>query len=581
MNIVAKVVSSQKTRSLFLILVPITLIISIKWNSFLIIALFLLFARDIIYNFKKGYKKNKKLFLPPLLYILSVLMGYFIDFFYHINSIKTIERLLPFVVFPLIFFLRADNKFKFFDIIRTISYVITCLNVLLILFASYSTVLNISKNQFLDESWIKSRVKVILDPNQKNPINKKGVAKLIESSDYGSHDLVYKLNTDVVKDTNYIRSIFIKKAEREWVLIRQYDGISHKGIWFNVSKGYVGKKQGGLIGQIEKSENGWFRCTVINKTSKLATTERLQLTIVDKDGGYKYKGDGKSGVYIWKGSLNFGNTKKSNLSPYNNFSSKEFFRENLLKPLDIHPTYYSVYLITAIIFFILVLFKNFKIITLGLVIFNTLILILISSKGALLSFFLIVIFLGLINFKNQKPRFYFILFVFFLAVGSLFMIPRVSERIDQSIDTIVLNKNKNLSTSKRLIVWKSILNFDSKYLIFGKGNVGGEKLIENETGLKLNAHNQYLQALISSGVLGLCLLLFYLISPLLFINDFKNELSIFTICLVLLFSVNFMFESMLNRQWGIVFMSYLYSMIIFELKNPSFERKSLHNYPRL
>ncbi|GGK30678.1 hypothetical protein GCM10007962_26290 [Yeosuana aromativorans] len=570
MNIVAKVVSSQKTRSLFLILVPITLIISIKCNSFLIIALIFLFARDIIYNFEKGYKKNKKLFLPPLLYVLSVLLGYFIDLFYNTNSIKTIERLLPFIVFPLIFFLRADNKFKFFDIIRTVSFVITCLNVLLILFASYSTVLNISKNQFLDESWIKSRVKVIIDPNQKNPINKKGVAKLIESSDYGSHDLVYKLNTEVVKDTNYIRSIFIKKAEREWVLIRQYDGISHKGIWFNVSKGCIGKKQDGLIGKIEKAENGWFKCTVINKTSKLAKTERLQLTIVDKDGGYKYKGNGKSGVYIWKGYLNQGNTIKNNLSPYNNFSSKEFFRENLLKPLDIHPTYYSVYLITAIIFFILALFKNFKKITLGLVIFNTLILILISSKGALLSFFLIVIFLGLINFKNQKSHFYFILLIFFLAAGSLIMIPRVSERIDQSIDTVVLNKNKNLSTSKRLIVWKSILNFDSKYLIFGKGNVEGEKLIKNKTSLKLNAHNQYLQALISSGVLGLCLLLFYLFSPLLFINDFKNELSIFTICLVILFSVNFMFESMLNRQWGIVYMSYLYSMIIFELKKSKF-----------
>ena len=553
--------SFKNIQLFFIVLIPITLFISIKLNSIIIIILLLLTIKDVITNRKTGVVNNTKLFIPPLLFVLSVLIGFFIDYYYGFNSVKTIERLLPFVVLPFIFFLGIKKKFKTFRIILIFSYLITIVNLLLIVFSTTVSIRNMFSNQFISDSWMKYGTEIIVSDNELSPNGKKNVIKLVESLNEGSHDLIYKLDEKVIPDKSYIRSVFIKKAEKDWVFIRQYDGISHKGIWFNISKGFVGKTEEGLIGKIESYKNGWFRCSVINKTDEKASTERIQITLVNGNGNYKYKGDGVSGLFIWGAEIGLGETNKSYLPSEYNFKYNQFFRENLLGPLDIHPTYYSVYIITAIVFFILLLFSKFKPIYILIILFNIIILLLISSKAALLSFLIILGFLSLIYFKKSKKHFLFLLAFVVIIMTAIFTIPKIKLRVEQSIETVLNNRNEKLSTYKRLLILKEVLSFNNKDLAFGKGNIFGEQVLKEKTGLNLNAHNQYFQALISSGLLGLAFLLVYLLSPLYYFNNFKDWLSIFTICLVILFSVNFLFESMLNRQWGIVFVAYFYSLL--------------------
>ncbi|GAL65295.1 hypothetical protein JCM19301_3755 [Jejuia pallidilutea] len=556
-NRVNRFFSLLNAQFLFLLLVPFTLFFSLKLNSVVIIILLGLTIKDVV----KERTLRIKLFLPSLLYVLSVLIGFFIDYYYGFSSIKNIEKMLPFLALPVVFFLGIKNKFKANRIIQLFGYLITIVNLFLIIFAIIITIKNATSNQFISDLWVKTGAKIVVLETETNPVGKNNVAKLVEGSEYGLHDLLYKSQEKIKPETNYIRSVFLKKSERDWVLIRQYDGITHKGIWFNISEGYVGKAQKGLTGKIESYGNGWFRCSVVNKTSEMANQERLQITLVKGDGKYKYKGDGVSGIFVWGGELNEGKNNKSYLPSQYNLNFNQFYRENLLRPLNTHPSYYSLYIVTVLVFFLLMFFTKKRVVDLLVIIFNTLILVLISSKAALFSFIIVLVFLSTLYIRKSKKHFFLLLAVLSIFTISILIFPKVKHRIEQSVETVLFEKNKKLSTYKRILVLKGVLDFDKEALVLGKGNVNGERLLREKTGLDLNAHNQYLQALISSGIVGVIFLLIYLFSPLYYINNLKTEWGVFTVCIVIVFSINFLFESMLNRQWGIVFVAYIYSLL--------------------
>ena len=98
----------------------------------------------------------------------------------------------------------------------------------------------------------------------------------------------------------------------------------------------------------------------------------------------------------------------------------------------------------------------------------------------------------------------------------------LKKRIYQAFDTVYYGENPKLSTSKRIIVWQSIFKFPVKDLVIGMGNTHGDNLLKKNSELSLNAHNQYFQALLNSGSIGLLLLFIYLFSPL-FYHTSKNK----------------------------------------------------------
>jgi len=198
--------------------------------------------------------------------------------------------------------------------------------------------------------------------------------------------------------------------------------------------------------------------------------------------------------------------------------------------------------------------KNWK---RALLILHILMIILVSSKAGLISLFLIltVAFFSVEQIK-QKLIVASVVAVIIVVVMS---IPSTQLRIKKSFDSITLN-NIELKTDKsvdRIILWKSLENFSAKQLILGHGYHSSLSKIHLYTGIDKNLHNQFLQTLVSSGIIGLSLLIIFLAAPLLY------DQSLFTIVFIGLIVLNLLFENMLDRIWGIIFISFFYALFIF------------------
>ncbi|MGC1391939.1 MAG: O-antigen ligase family protein, partial [Bacteroidales bacterium] len=80
----------------------------------------------------------------------------------------------------------------------------------------------------------------------------------------------------------------------------------------------------------------------------------------------------------------------------------------------------------------------------------------------------------------------------------------------------------------------------------------------------LNAHNEFLEILLSSGAVGL--LIFLAIIGLMIFSAVKNRNLLYGIYIIMML-IFFTFESMLNRLAGISFFS-LFSFLLMHLKYP-------------
>jgi O-antigen ligase len=80
---------------------------------------------------------------------------------------------------------------------------------------------------------------------------------------------------------------------------------------------------------------------------------------------------------------------------------------------------------------------------------------------------------------------------------------------------------------------------------------------------RLNLHNQFLETWLSLGMIGILYLIFLLVYPAYL--AWKNK-KISWLLFIIAVSLNFLFETMLNTQAGVIFISYFYYFFFIELK---------------
>jgi O-antigen ligase len=263
-------------------------------------------------------------------------------------------------------------------------------------------------------------------------------------------------------------------------------------------------------------------------------------------------------------------------------SIDEFYYINL--SIFHHPGYFAMYLsfgVAIMIYYILrgPVQKNWvKVLVVLLIIYFHIFIVLLSSKAGIIS--LVLIFLLAVSYIVFYKRKYLIGIGVMLIVALLFIVflklfPYSINRFDAS-KTIVDNKEQltektSEGTGERILIWKYSLEIINDHFFFGVGTGDvvdamlekyRKKKFTDALNKMLNAHNQYLQTFIALGIIGFLILVLSLLLPAIY--SIRSRQFIF-FCFLVIVAFNLLFESMFERQAGIVFYGF-FNIFLFSIK---------------
>lgn len=156
---------------------------------------------------------------------------------------------------------------------------------------------------------------------------------------------------------------------------------------------------------------------------------------------------------------------------------------------------------------------------------------------------------------------------YIVGIGAL--LPGHQDRLVSTAQNLI-----NERTDARITINQNALQLASEQSLVGHG-AGSyrEELVDQyaEAGYSAgvsagyNAHNQYVETLLSTGVIGLVLLLAYLTSPL-WLSLWSKRRQLFPAALATaIVMVNLVVESMLERQMGLLFVGWFYALMVLSI----------------
>ncbi len=254
----------------------------------------------------------------------------------------------------------------------------------------------------------------------------------------------------------------------------------------------------------------------------------------------------------------------------------------------IHPSYLAMFVSFAIAILLYFLYKGVLTTRLGkflailLVFIFEFFVIMLSSKAGILSLAItLAIFTSYVIFEERRIA-KGLVSGGLLAVSFIFLLmlfPASAERFAQSREIIeradVNSKEIASSTGERILIWWYTFEITNENFLFGVGTGDVkdhllekyyEKEMDNAFRLELNAHNQYLQILIAMGIIGMVVLLLNLVLPALYSIEQKHYLYFIFLILI---GFNFLFESMLETQAGVVFYAFFNAYLFAIKKDPA------------
>jgi len=245
-----------------------------------------------------------------------------------------------------------------------------------------------------------------------------------------------------------------------------------------------------------------------------------------------------------------------------------------------HPTYFAMYICFSLATILKYLFydesefsKFVKSIFIILIFLFAVFIYMLSSKAGIIIYFITLATMSVpVLFKKNKRIFasFILLFAVFQIWFSLTQNMRF-ETVSKSLATAEENVTTAESNGVRVLIYEAaIYIIKSNYVVgVGTGDIKDELMLEykvrNMKGAfenKLNAHSQFLETFIGQGIAGISLLLLIFLVP--FISSVKSK-NWLLMTFVILVALNFLTESMLNTQAGVVFFAFFYSF--FTSKN--------------
>ncbi len=250
-----------------------------------------------------------------------------------------------------------------------------------------------------------------------------------------------------------------------------------------------------------------------------------------------------------------------------------------------HASYLAMFLVFAIGILFFQIYrtdqkqsKKYQTLSSLLIIYFSSFVMLLSSKAGIIS--LLIIFLCHIVYLTFSKKYIVsisMLLIYSLSLwGSTTFLSVSSKRLSvaqQAIESEDFDKSSTESTIERILIYRSALSIIKENVLFGvgTGDANNEllKFYKNSgysgaLDSKLNAHNQYLQTFIAIGLVGFLVLIAMLLIP--FIQAIKQREALYVLLLFLI-SFNLLFESMFERQAGVVFYSFFNGFFFFYMNN--------------
>ena len=239
-----------------------------------------------------------------------------------------------------------------------------------------------------------------------------------------------------------------------------------------------------------------------------------------------------------------------------------------------HPSYISMKVLFA--FILLLMFsKNEqygKILILCTGFLFSVIIFLLASKAGIVAWLVIFLLYLIYTFRNIVMK----LILYLLIIPLLFIFIYISSKTIVRLNYFIVYTERGISNEnfdwknldQRTREWYSAIQIIKEKPLTGVGLARvDERRVqeylkngwEEEAALNLNAHNQFMEAQMTFGIAGSIALLWMLLTPLIFRKQLKYpKLAVW---FVLMISFFLMFESMFNRQWGIMFFVLFYCIL--------------------
>lgn len=257
----------------------------------------------------------------------------------------------------------------------------------------------------------------------------------------------------------------------------------------------------------------------------------------------------------------------------------------------IHPSYLAMYLNVAMCWLLLRLQKNEPVfgkfsraLSVSIILYFSFILVLLSSKLGLLT--LTLIYLCSLIYYSRRKYITGLIALFICAVSGFAIIkfvPAVHERVKNATDAITAANTQNTdteSTAVRMLIWKAANQVIAENFLLGTGTGDSKDELITEyqkrgmTGAaehRLNAHNEFYQVFVSLGLIGFVIFCLQLILPLVISIRERNGLYAFFLLIIML---NFLTESMLEAEAGVIFYSFFNSVLCFTFYSKELNTKN-------
>jgi O-antigen ligase len=229
--------------------------------------------------------------------------------------------------------------------------------------------------------------------------------------------------------------------------------------------------------------------------------------------------------------------------------------------------------------------KNFKLsINLSLIIVGFLsffILFASSRTGWITNIIIHLFFISFMLYNKKISRkaiiYFLILMIPFTTV--IYTNKTIQSRFNEIInDTFQKMDQKEVrsSTSTRKIIWSTSFKLIKEKWITGYGTGMSKKVVQEQfkkngydylIKRNYNSHNQYIQVFIDQGVFGFLLLVFFTFGML--YASLKQKDFIYALFLVIMI-LNFMTESILETQSGVIFFAFFNTIFFFQWFNKKY-----------